>query len=88
MKIILTIFLFTSSIAVELGKVNRLSKFTLENMRYLKFKSTDQPQVKLPAEQWYNQSLDHFDLTNRKTWMQVQLKSSIFKIYFIIIKNF
>jgi hypothetical protein len=40
-------------------------------MRYLKFKSTDQPQVKLPTEQWYNQSLDHFDHTNRKTWMQV-----------------
>jgi hypothetical protein len=71
MKIMLTIFLFTLPILVELGKINRLSKFKLENMRYLKFKSTDQPQVKLPTEQWYNQSLDHFDHTNRKTWMQV-----------------
>ena len=71
LKFVLHIFLLTLPIVVELGKVNRLSKFKLENMRYLKFKKFDQPQSRLPTQQWFNQSLDHFDHTNKKTWMQV-----------------
>lgn len=58
-------------LAVELSKINRLNKFNRENIRHLRFKEYDQPQFKAPQEQWYNQSLDHFDHTNKKTWKQV-----------------
>ena len=74
LKLVVSIFLFTLPMIVELGQVNRLSKFKLENMRYINFKKFDQVRnLKLPTEQWHNQSLDHFDHANRNTWKQVRL---------------
>lgn len=31
-----------------------------------------------PPEQWFEQKLDHFDVTKERTWKQVQRSSSIF----------
>lgn len=60
-------------VAVELKKANHLSKFKrIEHSKNSNFKYTAQQKISVPQEQWFNQSLDHFDHTNRKTWLQVK----------------
>ena len=72
------IIVFTSCllllIAIGLSQVDAVSKFKNRNKKYrfLKFRNNEQPQIKYPpTAQWFNQSLDHFDHTNKNIWQQV-----------------
>lgn len=58
--LLLVYFLWMNSVEAS-PKINRL---------YLSPPQVNEG-VQLPPDQWFEQKLDHFDPTNKKTWLQV-----------------
>jgi hypothetical protein len=63
-----------------MNSVNCLIMFKLKNKK----RSFNENTISLPSAEFLNQSLNHFDENNQRTWAQVNLKILTYHIVYFI----
>lgn len=71
--IVLIVFSFFALSSMHL--VNNVNKYGIKDPGGVEFLN-----IRLPAEEWFSQKLDHFDPTNERTWSQRYWVNSTFHI--------